>query len=186
MLFGYWNDSNYDVLTATPFQISMQYSSRANSSLFKNKPYNHNESKCDRKHVQVGGGTWHTLWWLLATRENSNTRKNSKRTKLYFQVVVFFFVFFFCVSLNLWTTTVNLKADCTNEQIIGLHSTYHCGAGKCANTLKDPFSTLKKFGFQKKKKKKKKCVGESKLLGFLFSWALYRKQKSPNTRPVAR
>lgn len=75
---------------------------------------------------------------------------------------------------------MNLKADCINEQIIGLHSTYHCGAGKCANTLKDPFSTLKSSA------SKKKCVGERKLLGFLFSWALYRKQKSPNTRPVAR
>lgn len=28
----------------------------------------------------------------------------------------------------------------TKEQIIDLHSTYHCGAGNFANHLKDPFS----------------------------------------------
>lgn len=77
-----------------------------------------------------------------------------------------------------------VKADCINEQIIGLHSTYHCGVRICANTLKDPFSTLKSSA--SKKKKKKKWVGERKLLGFLLSWALYRKQKSPNARPAAR
>lgn len=75
---------------------------------------------------------------------------------------------------------MNLKAGCINEQIIGLHSTYHCGVGKCANTLKDPFSTLKSSA------SKKKCVGERKLLGFSFSRALYQKQKSPNTQPDAR
>lgn len=75
---------------------------------------------------------------------------------------------------------MNLKADCINEKIIGLHSTYHCGVGKSANTLKDPFSTLKSSA------SKKKCVGERKLLGVLFRWALYRKQKKPNTRPDDR
>lgn len=75
---------------------------------------------------------------------------------------------------------MNLKADCINEQIIGLHSTYHCGVGKCAKHSQRPIFHSEKFGFQKK------CVGERKLLGFLFSWALYRKQKSPNTRPAAR
>lgn len=49
---------------------------------------------------------------------------------------------------------MNLKADCINEKIIGLHSTYHCGIGKCANTLKDPFSTLKSSA------SKKVCVRE--------------------------
>lgn len=46
-----------------------------------------------------------------------------------------------------------VKADCINEQIIGLHSTYHCGVRICANTLKDPFSTLKSSASKKKKKK---------------------------------
>lgn len=45
---------------------------------------------------------------------------------------------------------MNLKADCINEKIIGLHSTYHCGVGKIANILKDPFSTLKSSASKKK------------------------------------
>ena len=53
-------------------------------------------------------------------------------------------------------------------------------------TLSKTHFPLSKSSASKKKKKKKKCVGACSRLGVLFRWALYRKHKSPNTRPVAR
>lgn len=69
-----------------------------------------------------------------------------------------------------------VKADCINEQIIGLHSTYHCGVRICANTLKDPFSTLKSSA---SKKKKKKVSGREKTARFLAQLGLIPEAKEP-------
>lgn len=71
---------------------------------------------------------------------------------------------------------MNLKADCINEQIGGLHSTYHCGVGKCAKHSQRPIFHSQKFGFQKKKK----SVWERENCSVSGSAGpLYRKQKQP-------
>lgn len=46
---------------------------------------------------------------------------------------------------------VKSTIKCRNEQVISLHSTYHCGVGKCANTLKEPFSTFQSSASRKKR-----------------------------------
>ena len=128
----------------------------------------------------MGGGTWQTVtgdcYPLAPSEYLTHTHTHSAH---------YAFNLFLCIIKS--THRMDLKADGRNEKIIGLHSTYHCGAGNRANTLKEPFSTLKKVRLPKKKKKKREKVRvrEGERLGVLF-WALYRKQRSPNTRPDAR